>query len=211
MKGIWKTNLSGYHKGSKRKRTKIKHLIKDNYNYFRKHITDLGDKYEVVYQTPDTIYYIDFIEVEYKTIINNYVEDGCIRYNYSSPKIGYIKSRFKEGFTDGNTNKILDIDGNFLKWSDILTHKKLIRTDKITQGSKIKHTRFITYNYNFILYGKLQNSNLFAFNRGYRKKSYQKYVNGKDRMLLSTYIKKGDFDKDVKTHEYSKSISWLVC
>ena len=43
-----------------------------------------------------------------------------------------------------------------------------------------------------------------------RRKYAQKLVSGKDRMIQRVYIAKGDFDIDVPTHGYSKSISYMI-
>ena len=43
-----------------------------------------------------------------------------------------------------------------------------------------------------------------------RRKYAQKLVSGKDRMIQRVYIAKGDFDIDVPTHAYSRSIEYMI-
>ena len=43
-----------------------------------------------------------------------------------------------------------------------------------------------------------------------RRKVAQMIVNGMDRTIIRDYIKKGDFDMEIPTHNYSKTIKWMV-
>ena len=43
-----------------------------------------------------------------------------------------------------------------------------------------------------------------------RRKVAQMIVNGMDRTIIRDYINKGDFDKEIPTHSYSKTIAWMI-
>jgi hypothetical protein len=42
------------------------------------------------------------------------------------------------------------------------------------------------------------------------KKWYKELVNSKDRMIIRDYIQKGNYNNEIPTHCYSKSIAWLI-
>lgn len=43
-----------------------------------------------------------------------------------------------------------------------------------------------------------------------RRKVAQLIVNSKDRAILRDYLRKADWEKEVPTHCYSKSINWMI-
>lgn len=68
------------------------------------------------------------------------------------------------------------------------------------------------YNQKEFLYGKiLPDWKRWTFyNDGKRRKHGQKLVNGILRASVRNWITKEDWDAEIKTHAYSKSISWLI-
>lgn len=88
-----------------------------------------------------------------------------------------------------------------LDWEKV---KKYRETELISE--------FYTYDNNEYLYGKLlpdwkRNT---LYNDGKRRKLGQKIANGSDRAIIRDWISKGDWDKVIPTHSYSKSIAWFV-
>jgi hypothetical protein len=88
-----------------------------------------------------------------------------------------------------------------LDWDKV---KKYRETELISE--------FYTYDNNEYLYGKLlpdwkRNT---LYNDGKRRKLGQKIANGSDRAIIRDWISKGDWDKVIPTHSYSKSIAWFV-
>jgi len=62
------------------------------------------------------------------------------------------------------------------------------------------------------LYGKLLPDwkRRTLYNDGKRRKIGQEIANGTDRAIIREWISKGNWDKVIPTHAYSKSISWFV-
>ena len=68
------------------------------------------------------------------------------------------------------------------------------------------------YNQKKFLYNKpvTWEADLNRLWNGGSNKWAKSYVNSKDRVAIRDWLKKEDWDKEIPTHSYSKSISWLI-
>lgn len=114
-------------------------------------------------------------------------------------------------------------------WFDYITNKKICdkRLDNMDKLHivKVLFTKNIKFVFNRnikefkskeLLYGKALDKEFVKRTRYLYKKSkrwYKEYVNGKDRAILRKHIaslKGGDYDSEIDTHQYSKSLKYLI-
>jgi len=207
MKGLWKEKISGYNfKGDKRKKTKRKHILKDNIKY---HIKANNHDRKNRLNVEDYIY-----TVKRKNNKELFVKLSLISYEKYKNDFFYIKNTlaflYKGNWYDYYTKEILKgsfinelyfIENIYLDWDNCLD--KYIEKRYSVYGTKV----------NYFLYGKPLPKdfyNMFGFYSVRRKKYIQTNANRKDRRLLKQWLSNNDFDKPIKTHALSKSIAWEV-
>jgi hypothetical protein len=114
--------------------------------------------------------------------------------------------------------KSLKLDGTQRRSLKMISQHKLSLEVKLDWEKEKKYreteliSEFYTYDIKEYLYGKLLPNwkRYTLYNDGKRRKIGQKIVNGTDRVIIRDWISKGDWDKVISTHAYSKSISWFV-
>jgi hypothetical protein len=139
--------------------------------------------------------------------------------HYHHKKMKIYNDIYRHGYFDFETrNALLDVLG--ITWRNPIEVHKLSDTyDKVEldweaakkEDEKIRD--FNLYNQTIFLYGKPINKGSFwktYWNDGRRRKYGQKMAHSKDRVNVRQYISNEDWDDEVKTHCYSKSIEWYV-
>jgi len=123
-------------------------------------------------------------------------------------KIKAIHSKFYE---DEDSIDVLEYKTKTDITYDSEKYYRVYRNVRQTVGDE----KFITSKFDrerLFAYGKPLSENFwneFGFYRCKRKEA-QKIVNGMDRQNLRTFIKNENWDAEIKTHAYSKSIAWMV-
>jgi len=207
MKGLWKEKLSGYnHKGEKRKKTKRKHILKDNIKYHIKANTH-GRKNKL--NVEEYIYSI-------KKKINKELFVKLSLISHTKYKIDFFYNKntlaflYKGNWYDYYTQEI--IKSSFIKE---LYFVEYIYLDWDRSVEKYVEKKYSTYRnkVNYFLYGRPLPKdfyNIFGFYSARRRKYIQINANRKDRRLLKQWLSNNNFDKPIKTHALSKSIAWEV-
>jgi len=212
MQGLWKEKLSGYdRKGLKRKKITRKHILKDKAKW---HIIN-SDNSKQIREEPGNLIYIRKI----KNKRNFYAELWLIKEDISKYPLNILlkkKNKTKAAFFYKN------------KWFDYFTKEpieyNIIKIYKIKNifanllmENKSKY-RIIKKDYSptnsiYFLYNKPLNKN-FYYEFGFWTSRYRKYAqnkaNRKDRRIVKDWIRKGNFEKELKSHNLSKSIAWEV-
>lgn len=81
---------------------------------------------------------------------------------------------------------------------------------KVKNGHK---KNILTFGDTVFLYGKpipVDFWNIFGFWSTRRRKYCQNYANRKDRRIIRDWIIERDWNREISTHELSKTIAWLV-
>jgi len=225
MNGTWKENVGGYHKDCKRKKQSRKHTLKDKAKWHIRH-SGIGYRNTIPKNTPTKIegdvvitprkilrkkeLYVDVyvINVDDYNYIEILGEDFCV------PPQGFFEGKTKIAFKYNNnyfdiyTKEIIiglikplsKIDTIYLDWDEEDTYI----TERVYKPS-IKETIF--------LYGKplpKKYWNIFGFWTTKARKYAQNKAHRMDRRNTKTFIKKGDWDAEIKTHCLSKSIAWEI-
>lgn len=81
--------------------------------------------------------------------------------------------------------------------------------DRRNEVTTLEHNDYLqkTFLYNELLPDWKRNT---FYNDGKRRKIAQKIMSRKDRALTRAYLSKKNWDEDVATHKYTKTISWLI-
>jgi hypothetical protein len=114
--------------------------------------------------------------------------------------------------------KVLKLDRTQSRSLKMISQNKLSLEVKLDWEKEKKYretehiSEFYTYDIKEYLYGKLLPDwkRYTLYNDGKRRKIGQEIANGTDRAIIRDWISKGDWDKVISTHAYSKSISWFV-
>lgn len=219
MKGLWKQNVPIWNKDSKRKKTKFKHILKDNFNLIRKREDSL----------PEHVYKEDFKLVSSGTRKSFRAKLKNSNFEIPLYKLRIYKNRLKEGEILGTTFAFLndkyhwiEINGKSLlmsisniKFEHIESiHIGYIRNpfyeENIKYNKEIIEKEFYDKNVKTFIYGKPNISNNFSYKRGIRKKHYQTYVDRITRRIVKNWIKKGNFEEAIHFNPLQKSIGWLI-
>jgi len=222
MNGIWKENLSGYdRKGQKRKRTTRKNIIRDKAKALIKHFDYLNvenyidtDNYRneslsiaVFKPIPPSkpefadIYSIklsweDFFSNQWSMFEEAYFKDG-LWYDINHSEVFYKHSIYSSLTSDIEiVKKLKNVQLKYNDNNDSLYKKRNII---ISTGET-----FI-YDKPFASWEKWK-----LYSDGKRRKIAQKLAHHKDRQYLKQWVKKQDWDSNIKTHPLSKSILWEV-
>ena len=228
MQGVWKENVSGYdRKGNKRKKQNRKHLLKDKAKWHIKHT--IYNK-QIASKKSNRTYIegdIDFTPPMVKNNRELYVDVWVVdidNYNYSK-SLGEYCFIIPDGHFEGNNRTAFEYNNS---WYDIYTKKiikgiikPLTKIDTIYLDWDENKPKIVEYHgycgaatkETIFLYGKplpVKFWNIFGFYATKDRKYAQKKVNHIDRQNLRTYIAKGDWDVEIKTHALSKSIAWEI-
>lgn len=259
MQGLWKNNVSGWKKDSRRKKQNYNDFIKDKgrvalkiYSGLRRSHTKQDEsihrvenpmvliskpmsKKKYIKETNAyrvTVSYISSYKDE-EFVIKHNVNGEIIEKTY--PKRVPVKT-WKEiiCYFDENEDshfrypielkskkplrKVLPNVGKYGALFDIVYKQKLTtlvplpwEKDKEYRDTAHIDDKFF-YNQKEFFYGKiLPDWKRWTFyNDGKRRKDGQKLINGIERASIRNWIAKQDWDKEIKTNPYSKSIAWLI-
>ena len=206
MNGKWKSDVSGWnHKDSRRKKQTRNSILKDRGLYFSrkepKESVRLESEVEFI---EDTIVKYGESKSIYKIKINK-------SYNgeHSFRKAWYYGSGSHKEWYDAITNQPIHGWGHQIEiveelWQEYTHYQKPRVYSSGYRGLYTKSQMF--------LYDKpVQNWKRWTFyGDGKRRKYAQKYANSMDRNNLRTWITRGDWDLEMKTHALSKSVAWEV-
>lgn len=126
--------------------------------------------------------------------------NNCYKDEYSSEKIKCL-----ENLT--NTQK------RYLKIEEVYSTSRFVKLDvskyvhSKTYSSKDYHGTYREFIYNKPLYRYIRWS---FYCDSSRRKWAQNYANRTTRHNVKQWIRNGDFDKEIKSHPYEKSIAWLI-
>lgn len=208
MQGTWKENLSGYDKkGNKRKKCSRKHTLKDKKYAIHK------NKLNIV--TDGDVEIIPETKLEYGELAKTYLV-SVEKYDWDGEKRS--KSRLARTFDD-------------VIWYDEYTLEYI---DNTVRKINFEYSEFIEYNepkkvhvyseYRFYYSYVSTNTLDFIYGKPYdeggdiwpnfitrsSKKWYKQHANRKTRSRLKNWLRKKDYDSEIKTHCYEKSIKWHV-
>lgn len=205
MKGLWKENLGSWnHKDSKRKKQTRNHTLKDNIKVLTKREINYYKEGEVELFLPKSIYKDCGVVEVWNIMFSNYE----YLFDYGKSIRAYYIPQF--GWFDDYTNEIIEYP--FIKRMDKVD-EKFIQYPKpvlIKRGYKKNIT---TFGDRVFLYGKplpVDFWHMFGYWSTRRRKWCQTYANRKDRVIIRDWINKSDWNKEIPTHEVSKSIAWMV-
>ncbi len=205
MKGLWKIKVRGYKKDSKRKKTRFKHIIKDNKTVIRRR----GDKLPFVTDE----FYLEKI-FENKELIPPLIPFYKLRV---FDKYGVLKARlmtYKKGYYWNM--KYIEIGSNFFSDKDINDYTivenevgKIINPDykKGTTNKNYEDVKIKEYLYKkplpYVIYqGNIKPSK--------NKQDYKKMAHKTTRANVRNYVKIGNFEKEIKVKGIEKSIAWHI-
>ena len=212
MQGIWKENISGYTKDSKRKKQSRKHTLKDKAKWHIKH-TQYSRKGKC--ESNKTFVEGDILVVpdQIKQHKELYINICLISVIYDTFDFSYSKIKlvfqYRNDYYDFYTKELITrstdlltvLDIMYLDWDEDL---ELIDRPGY-YGSSTRETLF--------LYGRplpVDYWNMFGFYSTKDRKIAQKKANSMDRQRVREYISKFDWDAEIKTHALSKSILWEI-
>lgn len=149
--------------------------------------------------------------------ITKYAVKNILIYEFKSND-WYVVSKHYNYFIFG---KDIPLDIEFNSFEIIqLTETKFIKdlseikfTKKYFKKYKHNLERFSSYNEKIFMFNKpvtFEADLNTAYRSSNRRKDAKKMVNRKDRSLCRQYISNQDWDKEIKTHSYSKSIAWYI-
>ena len=210
MQGMWQTKISGESKKGKRKKIKRKHILRDKAlwymrNHDKKELKEFKTegKNNIVHtfknpykQTHADVYLVAFskyIDIEYTKQPSTKVLEVFKYKNgfYTLDKKEFLYGNVVVLGKIGNIEICLDNDK-----PDFLT-RKLYTGEKPT----------------YFLYNKPLPKKVWDMYGAYfstQRKYWQRQVHKRDRQNVRNYIKKADWDDEIKTHELSKSIEWQI-
>ena len=152
--------------------------------------------------------------------------DGSVKhYKYEKERkiytafTGYYDSNGCSYRDEYSGNKILCLENlsktqnRYLKIEEIFSTSRFVKLD-VSSYKKYNISTFKEYNgnnreflYNKPLYRYVRWS---FYNDGARRKYGQKLANRMSRNKCKQWIRNGDFEKEIKSHTYEKSIAWLI-
>lgn len=215
MQGLWKQNVSGVYKDSKRKKTKFKHIIKDNIDvhlkrFYNKKRLDNSISEEI--KTEEISFVIDLHSefVPYGYLYFNNIKIFCFLdnnqfFNFNSLlKLDLIIIR-RIPFS---FNFVCLIEGKEIlctfKKEDYFKNPFFDNKKIVTKENVVLRTGKLFF------YKKLFNDRIYSVYRRYRKKSSCKIISGSNRTYLRNWILSGNFEKEIKEHECTKSVKRLI-
>ena len=209
MNGLWKENLGGWnHKDSKRKKQSRNNTLRDKGRALLKiqETKDIGIREEgdVEYIDPKKVYKNNFYIEIWKIIISK--EDEYLFKNTSKIRYAYLWNN--SWYDDYNDEKIIsdNIDKlEFIYSTELIFDEEI----KIKEPSYYWGAGSITTTFLFdkpLPYWKQRT----FYNDGKRRKYAQKYASSMDRANLKEWVRKEDWDSEIKTHALSKSILWEI-
>ena len=215
MNGTWKNDIGGYnHKGQRRKTQNRKQHLKDTIVWHAKYKNKKSSIYsegDIETQNKPAVYkdsgfhkvaIIEVsnycgtkynIELEYDTEIYSSSIKTAFEYN------GSWYDFYNDIKIDGVCKVLKIIDTCEVKYPEPL----LIKRKEYCQASSITHdfihNKPLPEKY-YKIFGMYNSSKRWA----------KKYASSLDRAVVRDYISNGDFEKEIKTHAYSKSIACLI-
>ena len=221
MNGTWKENVSGWdRKGNKRKKQSRKHTLKDKvkplirkFHYNEEYNDTIWIEGDANYIKPEKYIYkkSGFIEtwsIEVSRYIGQKVCEDYLLSEYSyNNRVAY--QTIDDKWYDEYTNEPIDgiVKKLHFKYKEEVTFDEPVKIYVGTWSRKPSTDETI------FIYGKPitdNYTNQYGFWSARRRKWIQTSAHRKDRALLRQYISNSDWNKDVKTHPLSKSISWEV-
>lgn len=124
----------------------------------------------------------------------------CYKDEYSAKKISCLENLTK-------TQK------RYLKIEEIYSTARFVKLDISSyKKSEVHVSDRSFYNIKEFLYNKplYKHIRWSFYNDGARRKWGQKYANRMSRNKCKQWIRNGNFDKEIKSHPYEKSIAWLI-
>lgn len=259
MQGLWKNNVSGWKKDSRRKKQTYNDFITDKGRVALKIYSGLRRRHtkqdEAIHRVENPMV---LISKPYSK--KNFVKET----NAYRVTVNYISSYKDEEFVFKHTIKGEIVEKTYLKKVPVRTWKEIICYFDENNDSNLRYP--IELKSNLPLRKVLPNSNKYGanydivykqkltkiiplswekeaayretahiddqfyskqkeffygkilpdwkrwtfYNDGKRRKEGQKLVNGLERAAVRNWVAKGDWDKEIKTNHYSKSIAWLI-
>jgi hypothetical protein len=218
MKGLWKKNVSTWNKDSKRKKTKLKHILKDNFNFICKKVDTLPEK---IYKEDLNLFLIaNRKQLKFRLKNTNFkIPLYKLRiYNNSSfeqllsTTFAYNKDNFWIEYKDNKLNTIghinnKHIDEKFVGYINNPFYEENYKYNNELVESKLyySNTKIYVYNkpFSFSEHGLIHK-------RYNSQKRYKKMINGISRARVKTWINKKDFDSELNRHPLEKSIKRLI-
>ncbi len=259
MQGLWKNNVSGWKKDSRRKKQNYNDFIQDKGRVALKIYSGLRRSHtkqdEAIHRVENPMVLIskpyskkNFVkETNAYRVTVSYIssykdEEFVIKHNVNGEIVEktYLRKvpvkTWKEiiCYFDENEDshfrypielkskkplrKVLPNVGKYGALFDIVYKQKLTTLVPLSweKDAKYRDTAHIDdkffFNQKEFFYGKiLPDWKRWTFyNDGKRRKDGQKLVNGIERASIRNWIAKQDWDKEIKTNPYSKSIVWLI-
>lgn len=126
--------------------------------------------------------------------------ERCYKDEYSAKKISCLENLSKT-------------QNRYIKVAEIYSTARVVKLDVSCYIKAETHTSDKSfYNTREFLYNKplYKHTRWSFYNDGARRKFGQKWANRMSRNNCKQWIRNGDFDKEIKSHPYEKSIAWLI-
>lgn len=207
MTGLWKENIGGWNaKNQKRKKQSRKHTLKDKGKVLIKAFhkgkpVDVREEYEIEHILTDPPQKrSDWCELwSVRKTKNHFCKIGKSFYAIKYGDKWFNHVTYKE-LPDSREIVALDFIG-----------KEEFEKDPVEEKSSRSYLWAATKT-TYYIYGKPVEKwkERSFYSHGHRRLDAQKKVTRRNRARLKTWISKADWDKEIKTHALSKSISWEI-